>query len=108
MSVATLPKKEIRWTPGLIKRLRQNRTYVELAELLGANAEDIELWESGRAEPVAEEIECLSELAERERFLRDWRLAGSGVLRSGWEEALSKHRNEISQLLDYRASKLQE
>jgi len=80
MSVATLPKKEIRWTPSLIKRLRHDRAYSELAELLGANAEDIELWENGQAEPTIEEMTHLSELADREGFLRDWKLADSGVL----------------------------
>lgn len=108
MSVAVLPKKEIRWTPRLIKRLRQERTFAELAELLGANAEDIELWENGQAEPTIEEMTRLSELADKEGFLRDWKLAGSGVLQADLEEILSKHRKEVSQLLDYRASKLQE
>lgn len=108
MSVATLPKKEIRWTPRLIKRLRDERTQAEFAELLGATVEEIELWESGQAAPNAKQMELLSGLAEKECFLRDWKLAGSGVLRTDLGEALSQHRKEISQLLDCRVCKLQD
>lgn len=108
MSVATLPQKEIRWTSRLIKRLRDRRTQSEFAELLGATVEEIELWESGQAAPNSRQTEYLSEFAEKERFLRNWKLAGSGVLRTDLGEALSQNRREISQLLDYRADKLQE
>ncbi len=108
MSVATLPQKEIRWTPRLIKRLRDERTQAEFAVLLGAAVEEVELWESGQAVPNAGQTEYLFELAEKERFLRDWKLAGSGVLRTDLDEALSQHRRELSQLLDCRAGKLQE
>jgi transcriptional regulator with XRE-family HTH domain len=108
MSVATLPQKEIRWTPRLIKRLRDRRTQAEFAELLGTAVEEIEFWESGQAAPNPEQMESLSELAEKEHFLRDWKLAGSGVLRTDLEEVLSQHRKEIGQLLDYRAGRLQE
>ena len=108
MSVATLPQKEIRWSPRLIKRLRDERTHAEFAELLSATVGEVELWESGQAEPSAEQMNHLSELAEGEHFLRDWKLAGSGVLRTGLDEALSEYRREISQLLDCRASKSHE
>ena len=76
MCVATLHQKEIRWTSRLIKRLREDRTQAEFAELLGATVVEVELWESGQAEPNAEQTKHLSELAEREHFLRDWKLAG--------------------------------
>ena len=105
MSVATLHQKEIRWTSRLIKRLREERTQAEFAELLGAIEEEVELWESGQEEPNAEQMKHLSELAEREHFLRDWKLAGSGVLRTDLDEALSQQRKEINQLLDCRAGK---
>ena len=108
MSVATLPEKVIRWTPSLIKRLREKRTPAEFAELLGASAEEVELWERGQLTPDAEQAKHLSSLAQQERFLRDWKLAGSGLLRTDLEETIARHRKEVSQLLDYRASKLQE
>jgi transcriptional regulator with XRE-family HTH domain len=108
MSVATLPQKEIRWSPRLIKRLRDDRTQAEFAELLGAAVEEVEHWESGQAAPNAKQMELLSGLAEKEHFLRDWKLADSGVLRTDLDEALSQHRKEIGQLLDYKAGKLQE
>lgn len=82
MSVATLPQKKIRWTARLIKRLRDGRTQAEFAELLGATVEDVEFWESGQLTPNAEQTEHLSELAGKERFLHDWKLAGSGVLQT--------------------------
>src|SRR5574341_861604 len=106
MIIDTLPKKETRWTLRLIKRLRGNRTQTEMAELIDSSAEEIELWESRQAEPSEDQMKKLSELAERERFLRDWKLAGSGVLLVDLEDALRKQREEINKLLDDRALRL--
>lgn len=108
MSVATLPQKEIRWTSRLIKRLRDRRTQSEFAELLRVAVEEVEFWESGQEAPNPEQLESLSELAEKEHFLRDWKLAGSGVLRTDLDEVLSQHRKEISQLIDCSVDRLQE
>jgi len=108
MGVATLPKKEIRWTPRLIKRLRGSRSPEELASLLNVSVEEIMLWETGQAEPDAAQMEKLSELAERERFLKDWKLAGSGELIGELSAASQEISDELKHLLSQRAQELQE
>lgn len=108
MSTVTLPQKEIRWSASLIKRLRGNRTNEDLAALLNVTAEEVELWLTGRLEPSADHAKKLSALAARERFLRDWKLAGSGVLLGNLDEAFDNQSHELRQLLDQRANRLQE
>lgn len=108
MSTATLPQKEIRWSASLIKRLRGNRTNADLAALLGVTSEEIELWQTGELELSADQAKKLSALAAREHFLRDWKLAGSGVLLGNLDEAFDNQSRELRQLLDQRANRLQE
>jgi transcriptional regulator with XRE-family HTH domain len=108
MSVAALPIKETHWTPKLIRRLRGNRTPVELSSLLGVSPNEVLLWESGRSEPDEAQAKTISELAERERFLKDWKLAGSGVLLGSLEIASKQLSEELKQTLDERARRLQE
>ena len=100
MSVTVLPEKEIDWTPKLIKRLRGNRTHAEFALLIDVVSEDILLWENGESKPNAEQTKKLSELAEQEQFLKDWKLAGSGELIKDWE-ALEEPKRRFSQV-DYQ------
>lgn len=106
MSVATLPEKETRWTPRLIKRLRGERSLPEFAALLNINLEEVRLWESGQLTPSTQLLEKLSALAEREQFLKDWKLAGSGVLVGELETASAELADEMRQLLDGRAQRL--
>jgi hypothetical protein len=47
-------------------------------------------WEAGYAKPDGERSKRLSRLAEKEGFLRDWKLAGSADLLGDIEEG-SKH-----------------
>ena len=108
MSTATLPQKEIRWSASLIKRLQDNRTNADLAALLDVTAEEVELWQSGGPEPSADQTKKLSTLAAREHFLRDWKLAGSGVLLGNLDEAFDNQSLELNQLLDQRANRLRE
>ena len=90
----TLPKKEICWTPRLIKQLRGKRTLAEFGTLLGAPRNTVRRWEIGKSRPDDTKAERLSELAEREHFLRDWNLAGSMTLLGDLESA----KAEIAEL----------
>ena len=69
--------KPFRWTPSLIKQLRGKRTLSEFGGLLGTPKNTVWRWETARAHPDAVHAERLSEVAERERFLEDWKLVGS-------------------------------
>lgn len=80
-------KKEMRWTPRLIKQLRGKRSLAEFGALLGAPKNTVWRWEAGQARPDAIYSERLSDLAERERFLKDWKLAGSMTLLDDLESA---------------------
>ncbi len=80
-------KKEIHWTPRLIKQLRGKRTQTEFGALLGAPKNTVWRWEAGQAQPDASYVARLSELAERERFLQDWNLVGSMTLTGDLESA---------------------
>lgn len=77
MAHANSFKKELVWSPTLVKMLRGKRTQAELGALIGAPKNTVWRWEPGYATPNAEHARRLSKLAERERFLADWKLAGS-------------------------------
>jgi transcriptional regulator with XRE-family HTH domain len=94
----TLSKKEMRWTPRLIKRLRGKRTLAEFGALLGAPKNTVWRWEAGKSRPDVAYSKRLSGLARRERFLREWRLVGSMALVGDLEGA----KAEIAAL--FRAS----
>ncbi|MCI0489623.1 MAG: hypothetical protein L0229_23795 [Blastocatellia bacterium] len=102
----TIAGKKIRWTPQLIKRLRGKRKQSYFGALVGATANTVRRWEVGRMEPDREHAKRLSVLAEREGFLKDWKLAGSAVLTGEFEDALRKQHEEIEQALDSRARSL--
>jgi transcriptional regulator with XRE-family HTH domain len=101
-------QKEIRWTPGLIRRLRGKRTLAEFGELIGVTANTVWRWEDGRVSPDPARAQRLSELAARERFLRDWKLAGSIILVGDLEAASRKLADELKQTLARRAAELRE
>lgn len=103
----TITKKAIRWTPRLIRRLRGKRTLAEFGAIIGATTNTAWRWEDGRVRPDAEHVRLLSELAERERFLKDWKLAGSGALVGNLEAASRKHSTELQRTLERRARSLQ-
>ena len=69
--------KELSWSPDLIKRLRGKRTQTEFGLLLKVPKNTVWRWEAGEAKPASENARRLSALAERESFLRDWKLVGS-------------------------------
>jgi DNA-binding transcriptional regulator YiaG len=110
MSAVDTPtiEKKIHWTPRLIRRLRGKRTQVEFAGLVRATMNTVWRWEDGRSQPDEEHARLLSELAERERFLKDWRLAGSGTLVGDIDTALGRSSAALRQTLARRAKALQE
>ena len=90
----TLTKNEIHWTPRLIKQLRGKRSLAEFGALLGAAKNTVWRWEAGKANPDDSYADRLSHLAERERFLKDWKLVGSMTLLGDLEIA----KDEIAAL----------
>ena len=87
-------KKEMRWTPRLVKQLRGKRTLSEFGALIGAPKNTVWRWEAGHTRPDATYAERLSALSEREHFLEDWKLAGSMTLAGDLESA----KAEIAEL----------
>lgn len=73
----SIAKKEIRWTPRLIRELRGDRTLADFAASISASRDMISGWEAGKVQPDETSFELLSEMAQREHFLKDWKLAGS-------------------------------
>ena len=92
-------KKEIRWTPRLIKQLRGKRSLATFGALLGAPKNTVWRWEAGNAVPDATYSDLLSRLAEREHFLKDWKLVGSmtflGDLESAQDEIAELFRKSV-------------
>jgi len=87
-------KKAMRWTPRLVKQLRGKRTLADFGALIGAPKNTVWRWEAGHAQPDATYSERLSELAERDHFLKNWTLAGSMQLIGDLESA----KAEIAEL----------
>jgi len=82
-----MAKKEIRWTPRLVRELRGKRTLAHFGALIDASKNTVRRWEAGKAQPDATYTERLSELGEREHFLKDWGLVGSMTLLGDLESA---------------------
>ena len=74
------------WSPTLVRMLRGKRTQAQLAELLGVSKNTVWRWEAGYAAPDARHAGRLSKLAERERFLADWKPVGSMIPLGDLEE----------------------
>jgi len=105
---STLTKKEMRWTPRLIKRLRGKRTLTEFGTLLGAPKNTVWRWEAGKSQPDETYAGRLAELAERERFLKDWKLVGSMTLVGDLESAKAEIAELFRQSLERTARQLAE
>jgi len=78
--------KKFSWTPERIRQLRGKRTQQQFATLIRVPKNTVWRWEAGYSRPDAERARRLAALAKREKFLRDWRLAGSAVLLGDIEE----------------------
>lgn len=102
---ATLEEATTHWTPLLIKRLRGKRTQQQFGKLVGVALNTVWRWEEGRVEPASEHHRRLSEIAEAERFLKDWKLSGSGILAGDLDSALTRLRSESEQFLKERKQK---
>ena len=81
-----LTKKEISWSPAQIKHFRGKRTQAEFGALLGVPKNTVWRWEAGQAKPTSVSARRLSALADKERFLKDWKLAGSVEILGDLEE----------------------
>ena len=101
-------KKEMRWTPRLIKQFRGKRTLADFGALIGAPKNTVWRWEAGQAQPDATYAERLSQLAEREHFLKDWKLAGSMTLVGDLESAKAEIAELFRQSVQRTASQLTE
>src|SRR5437879_3036731 len=78
------------WTGDKVKTLRGQRTQEEFGKLIRVPKNTVWRWEAGYAKPDAERAKRLSALAKKEKFLYDWKLAGSATLLGDLEEG-SKH-----------------
>ena len=101
-------KKEMRWTPRLVKQLRGKRTLADLGALIGAPKNTVWRWEAGQAQPDATYTDRLSELAEREHFLKDWKLIGSMRLVGDLESAKAEIAELFRRSVERTASQLSE
>jgi transcriptional regulator with XRE-family HTH domain len=90
------------WTPQRVRRLRGKRTQAEFGQLVRVPKNTIWRWEAGYAKPDAERAARLSRLAKKERFLEQWKLAGSAELLGDIEEG-SKILREQFQLARQRS-----
>jgi transcriptional regulator with XRE-family HTH domain len=99
-------KKEMRWTPRLVKQLRGKRTLTDFGALIGAPKNTVWRWEAGQAQPDATYADRLSELAEREHFLKDWKLVGSMTLVGDLESAKSEIAELFRRSVERTASQL--
>jgi transcriptional regulator with XRE-family HTH domain len=106
--MTTVTKKKMRWTPRLVKQLRGKRSLAEFGTRLGAPKNTIWRWEAGQSHPDATYADRLSELAERERFLKDWKLAGSMTLHGDLESARAEITRMFRESAEKTASQLAE
>ena len=104
----SVTKNEMRWTPRLVKQLRGKRTLADLGALIGAPKNTVWRWEAGQARPDATYAELLSELAEREHFLKDWKLVGSMTLVGDLESAKAEIAELFRKSVERTASQLTE
>ena len=103
-----MTKKEMRWTPRLVKQLRGKRSLADFGALIGAPKNTVWRWEAGQAQPDSTYAERLSELAERERFLKNWTLAGSMTLVGDLESAKAEIAELFRKSVDRTARQLSE
>ena len=104
----SVTKKEMRWTPRLVKQLRGKRTLADFGALIGAPKNTVWRWEAGQAQPDVTYAERLSQLAEREHFLKDWNLVGSMRLVGDLESAKTEIAELFRTSVERTASQLSE
>jgi transcriptional regulator with XRE-family HTH domain len=106
MATTTIDKKEINWTPRLIKRLRGNRSFQQFAALLGTTANTVWRWEDARTTPAEHYQQKLSDLASNEHFFSNWKLVGSIELVENFELVHKEFRQRVKSTLNKRAKEL--
>src|SRR5437867_12974201 len=74
------------WTAERVKRLRGKRTQAEFGQLIQVPKNTIWRWVAGYVKPDSERAARLSRLARKERFLQNWKLAGSAELLGDLED----------------------
>ena len=94
-----------RWTPLLIRRLRGKRTQKEFGALVGVALNTVWRWEDGSVAPAPEHHQRLSEIADEERFLKDWHLAGSAILVGNLDSSITRLRSRQGQIMAERKRK---
>ncbi|HZS45150.1 MAG TPA: hypothetical protein VFC63_08620 [Blastocatellia bacterium] len=96
------------WPPQLIRDLRGKRTLAEFASLVNVTPDIVRLWEDDKMRPGEEDTNRLADLAQKEEFLKDWKLAGSGRLLGDVDEAIKKLRKEDEEIFANRIKRLYE
>jgi len=86
------------WTAERVRKLRGQRTQQEFGALIRVPKNTVWRWEAGYSTPDAERGRRLSRIAQKERFLHDWKLAGSATLLGDLEEGsrcLARHLKPV-------------
>ena len=81
-----MTSETVEWTKERVKRLRGRRTQEEFGKLIHVPKNTVWRWEAGYAVPDRERAKRLTQLATKERFVQDWKLAGSATLLGDLEE----------------------
>ena len=104
--VRTSPQSSNAWTRALIRRLRGKRTQAEFGRVLGVPKNTVWRWEAGAVAPASGNVRRLHRLAERERFLRSFKVAGSLKIVGGPKAALRELPGVILRSLERTARSL--
>ena len=106
MSKTQKPTDEERWTPDQIKRLRGKRTQEEFGKAIRVPKNTVWRWESGYAKPGANRSLRLSQLAEKERRLQNWKVVGSVEILGDIEEGSRRIAERAKRALEKRTKPL--
>ena len=107
MSKIQKPDDERRWTPGEVKRLRGKRTQEEFGKAIRVPKNTVWRWEAGYAKPDANRSIRLSQLADKERRLQNWKLVGSVEILGDIEEGSREIAKRARRALEKRAKLLE-
>lgn len=101
------PRDEQGWTPDRIKRLRGQRTQEEFGKVIRVPKNTVWRWEAGYTRPDADRSQRLSQLAENERRLQNWKLVGSIEILGDIEEGSRQIAKRAKRAFEKRAKTLE-
>lgn len=106
-NIPAAAKKELVWTPALVRMLRGKRSLSDFGRLIGVPKNTAWRWEAGMTTPHAKYACRLTALATQESFLADWQIVGSIIeVQEDLEAASQQILETISTSLDKTALSL--